>query len=490
MHRYSITPTVLAALLFLIPVSSGAQTSPAAADEVEKRKRAVEDGLLPAVIIEGRDTTRHTIYERMDRHIVPGVGIAVIRDGQLDWAEGYGVKRAGGADSVHATTRFQAASISKPVAAAGVLRLAEEGRVSLDADINEILRSWHVPENGFTERVTLRHLLSHTAGTTVHGFPGYARGEPIATTVEVLHGGGNTDPVIVDVEPGSLWRYSGGGYTIAQLAVSDVTGMPFQDYLREAVLLPLGMKESTFEQPLPARFADDAAVAHGWDGRPIPGDWHTYPEQAAAGLWTTPTDLARFAIGVARAFKGESDAWLSSEMAEAMLTPVLDGTYGLGFGVVGEGAELRFSHGGSNAGYRCFLALYPNTGDGVAVMTNADGGADLSAEILRAVSDVYGWPHNKPDVRVVTAVDPSLLEKYAGEYELAPGVRYTLIPDEGRLLVKGTRRHPQALYPETETVFFGDDIHLQVRFNVDDDGRVGSLSVLRGDNEMRAEKVK
>ncbi len=231
-----------------------------AAAQSTDRQQAVENGLLPAVLIEGNETPRYNIFERMQRYDVPGISIAVINDGRFEWAEGYGVKRAGGTDSVHTSTHFQAASISKPVAAAGALRLVQEGRLLLDQDVNELLRTWAVPTNGFTaeQRVTLRRLLSHTAGATVHGFPGYARDEEIPSAVDVLDGRGNTAEVVFDTIPGSIWRYSGGGYTIAQLLVSDVARMPFAEYMREAVLLPLGMYESTFEQPLPSGFADDA----------------------------------------------------------------------------------------------------------------------------------------------------------------------------------------------------------------------------------------
>ena len=484
MKRILVCLVVVLALVNVLTIAASAQP--------DERQRSVEQNLLPAVVIEGRAMPRYTIYERMQRFGVPGASVAVFRDGQFDWAEGYGVLRAGGSDSVHTSTRFQAASISKPVAATGALRLVEDGRLELDEDVNDYLRSWTVPDNEFTteQHVTLRQLLSHTGGLTVHGFPGYARDETIPSTIEVLEGTGNTAAVVVDTIPGSIWRYSGGGYTVAQLVVSEVTDTSFAEYMREAVLLPLGMYESTFEQPLLANLADDAAAGHGWDGSLIPGDWHAYPEQAAAGLWTTPTDLMRFALAVAEAYRGESVAFLSQELAKQMLTPVVSDDYGLGFGVIGEGDEFRFGHGGANAGYRCIFAMYPGTGDGVVVMTNSDSGADLSSEILRAVSDVYGWPLARPDTIARASVDASILRRYAGTYEVQPGFTITIRPGDDRLHVESTRRHPPDIFPESETIFFGTDIHMRIRFDLDDSGAVTGLTILRGENEIAARKLK
>jgi len=452
----------------------------------------VEYGLLPAVLISGREAPGFSIYDRMRHYNVPGVSIAVVSDSRIDWAQGYGVKVAGGTDSVTALTLFQAASISKPVAAAGALRLVDEGRLDLDADVSKILKSWKLPENSFTEGhpVTLRGLLSHTAGLTVHGFPGYARGEDIPKTVGVLDGSGNTPAVVADTMPGAIWRYSGGGYTVAQLLVEEVTGRSFADAMQRSILDPMGMNGSTYAQPLPDSLAGDVAAAHGWDGSVIDGLWHTYPEGAAAGLWTIPTDLARFALGITSAYRGERDAVITQPAATQMLTPHLTDDYGLGLGIVGEGDALRFSHGGSNAGYRCYFVMYPRTGDGAVVMTNADGGADLTMEIIRAVSDAYDWPDFKPEARVPADIDPSTLRAYEGEYEVEPGIFVTLRPSEEGLLATATRRFPTSLAPESDRVFFGTDINMRIRFEVDAAGAVQGFVILRGDNEIQARKIR
>jgi CubicO group peptidase (beta-lactamase class C family) len=276
----------------------------------------------------------------MSLYDAPGVSVAVWDDFKLVWAKAYGVKAAGGRDAVTLDTLFQAGSISKPVAAIAAMQQVERGTLSLDADINTALRSWKVPQNELTakEKVTLRRLLSHRAGLTVHGFPGYGVNAPIPTLVQVLDGAkpANTAPVRVDLLPGTKFRYSGGGTTIVQLALQDVLGKPFPEIMKAAVIDRLALKNSTFEQPLPAARAAQAATGHYGSGRAVDGRWHVYPEMAAAGLWTTPSDLGRIAIEIARAKKGESTRLLKPATVVEMLTPASreepdEQTPGLGF---------------------------------------------------------------------------------------------------------------------------------------------------------------
>ncbi len=320
---------------------------------------------------------------------VPGVSVAVIADGRIDWAKGYGVTAAEGGRPVTPETLFQAASLSKHVAAMVALRLVDEGKLSLDEDVNRKLRTWKVPENEFTktEKVTLRRLLNHSAGLTVHGFPGYGADEPVPTLPEILDGRkpANTAAIRVDVQPGTLWRYSGGGYEVMQQLVMDVTGEPFPDLARRLVLDPLGMRHSTFEQPLPARYRANAATAHSANGAAIPGKWHTYPEMAAAGLWTTPSDLARVVIELQK-----GGHILKPETQRQMLTKVR-GNYGLGLGLAETGGQRSFSHGGSNVGFQCEMFGYLEGGRGAVVMTNGDRGGPLEREILGSIAAEYGW---------------------------------------------------------------------------------------------------
>ena len=353
----------------------------------------VQKSALRGQVVAGKPIPESLLARSMERNRVPAVSIAVIRGGEIDWARGYGVRQAGTADHVHDETLFQAASISKPVTAAGALRMVESGELALDENVNRKLRSWKVPENDLTAKrpVTLRGLLSHSAGLTVHGFPGYQEGAELPTLVQILNGQepANTVPIRVDIEPGTKYRYSGGGYTVAQQLMVDVAARPFPEIMHRLVLEPAGMTGSTYEQPLPQSWRSRAAAGHRSNGKPVNGRWHTYPEMAAAGLWTTPTDLARFAIEIRRSYHGSSGRLLSQAMARTMLSRQA-GDYGLGFSLPGAGV-FRFQHGGGNQGYRCLLVLSVKTGDGVVIMTNGDSGDALISEIFAAIAAAHGW---------------------------------------------------------------------------------------------------
>jgi len=335
------------------------------------------------------------LAERMAHYNVPGVSIAVINDYQVEWAKGYGVLEAGKSAPVTPDTLFQVASIGKVVVAVAALHYVQKGTLDLDSDVNQSLVSWQIPENEFTaeERVTLRRLLSHSAGVTVEWFRGYAFGEEVPNLQQILDGEwpANSAPIRVDIVPGTQFRYSGGGYVIVQQLLEDVVGEPFADVMRNSVLEPWEMAASTFESPLPEELKASAASGHRVDGSAIPGGWHSYPEAGAAGMWSTPSDMARFAIGVMKSYVGQSDAVLSQPMAVEMLTPQI-GVRGLGPTVLDEGGDLfYFLHPGANDGYESILVAYPQRGQGVVILTNVDEGELLWREILNSVSAEYGW---------------------------------------------------------------------------------------------------
>ncbi len=367
--------------------------------EVLKRIEQIENGLLPLTVVKGQPIQKMKLADRMAHYKVPGISVAVINNYSLEWARSYGVKQNGRPDPVTPETIFQAGSISKPVAATAALRLVQEGKLSLDEDVNGKLTSWKVPENEFTKerKVTLRGLLSHSAGLTIHGFPGYAAGVPVPTLVQVLDGvkPANTGAIRVDLVPGTRERYSGGGYCVMQQMLIDITGKPFPRLLEEIVLRKLEMKQSTYENPVPPARAASAAIAHTQQGEPVAGNWNTYPEMAAAGLWTTPSDLARFVIEIQRSRQGKSNKILSADMIRQMLTPQV-GSFGLGLSLEGKEKILRFGHGGVDRGFEAFLVGSMDSGQGAVVMTNAQGGMRLAQEILLGIADVYGWPEHRP----------------------------------------------------------------------------------------------
>jgi CubicO group peptidase (beta-lactamase class C family) len=480
---------------FELPAKSVAADHLASQTEsgLAERIKRVEEGLLPPVIIKGQPPAQTGITERMAFYKVPGVSLAVINGGVIEWARGYGVVEAGTARPVTIETLFQAASISKPVAAMGALRLVEEGKLSLDEDINKYLTSWKVPENEFTKekKVTLRGLLSHSAGMTVHGFRGYQSDEPAPALLQVLNGEkpANSAPIRVDILPGSRWRYSGGGISVMQQMIIDVTGKPFPEFMRRAVLDKLGMKHSTYEQPLPKTFSRNVAAGHRATGEIIKGKWHTYPEMAAAGLWTSASDLARFAIEIQKSKAGKSNRVLSAGMTNQMLT-LVKGDYGLGVGLRGAGNTLSFAHGGSNEGFRCFLFAYAETGQGMVVMTNGDGGAPLANEIIRSIAREYGWPDYTVKERVLARVDPKIFASYTGQYTLR-GSSVTITTDNGKLYIQAPPFGPDKIeiYPESETKYFVLLQEVTFTFIKDEKGQVTELLVELQGQSQRAKKT-
>ncbi|HEY1398538.1 serine hydrolase domain-containing protein [Roseateles sp.] len=388
-------PFLLCACQSATPTVSAPSTTDGQDLTPDARIERIERGLVPLDASRRESGPPRSIAERMADLHVPGLSIALFDQGRLQWARGYGVRDAMTREPVDPSTLFQAASISKPVSSVTLFRLVEQGTLTLDEDVNDRLRSWKVPENAFTrvEKVTPRRIVTHMAGLTGHGFGGYAQGEALPTVQQILDGTppANSRAVRVDTIPGTLERYSGGGFMVLQLLMEEASGRPFMTLADEAVLQPAGMRDSTFSQPLPAALADRAAAGHTSDGARLKGRYHTYPELAAAGLWTTPSDLARFMLAVGHSYRGEPDGLLNPSSARTMLTKVPGGD-GQGFDLARTGDALRYSHAGGNAGFRCYAVAFAGTSRGVVLMTNADEGDRLVREVTRAIAREYGWP--------------------------------------------------------------------------------------------------
>jgi CubicO group peptidase (beta-lactamase class C family) len=336
------------------------------------------------------------LQEVMDKYHVPGLSIAVIRDFAIHWAKGYGIADVSTGGPVENDTLFQAASISKPVAAMAVLKAVEEGKFSLDDDINKILKSWQLPVDGFTADgpVTPRALLSHTSGTgDGFGFPGYHPSAPLPTTVQILDGQSpsNVGAVRMERPPLTGMKYSGGGVTLMELALVDAVGKPFSQIVEEWVLGPIGMTESAYEQPLGPKRDAKAARAHDGDGKAMDAKWHVYPELEAAGLWTTSVDLAKLAIEVQKSLRNESNRVLTRESVREMMEPVGVGNFAVGFEISKMGEGWYFGHGGANWGFRCDLVAHKLKGYGVAIMTNGDNGSIVIRELKDRIARVYDW---------------------------------------------------------------------------------------------------
>jgi len=460
--------------------------------EIEQRIQHIQDAILPPVLVNGESAATTKLSDRMAALKVPGVSVAVIHGGKIEWARGFGVTRLGGS-AVTPETLFQAASISKPVTALAVLHLVESGKLNLDTDVNQYLKAWKVPANAFTEKtkVTLRELLSHTAGMTVHGFPGYASDAALPSVVQVLNGEkpANSPAIVVDTMPGSKWRYSGGGFVIMQVLLEDVTGQPFPKLMHDLVLAPIGMTLSTYEQPLPRDRMSEAAMPYHPDGQPVPGGPHVYPEMAPAGLWTTPSDLARYAIAVQQALAANSKAVLSPERAKEMLTPGQN-QWGLGVGTGGSAGHPYFTHGGANEGFQCNLVAY-NNGDGAVIMTNSDRGGELATEILRTIAHEYGWPDFQPaGYAIGKVVDPKILARYAGAYQMPWGVAMLVTLDGSQLLARLGNQEAVPYFPETEAVFFAKLVDAKIEFAKPDAAGLPSQLILhQNGRDMAARRL-
>lgn len=361
--------------------------------QTQSHIRAFERGLGPVVTISGKGVYRQSLLAEMKRLHVPAVSIAVIHDSKIEWAKGYGVAGAGDAP-VTQDTLFQAASLSKGLTSMAALKMVEQHKLSLDSPVNSELTRWKLPETSFDAEtpVTLRELLSHTGGLSVHGFAGYAAGQAIPTLVQVLRGElpANSPPIVVMEKPGTKFMYSGGGYTVIQQMMIDQSGESFPALMKELVLDPIGMKRSSFRQPLDHAMLEGAALPFDNEGNPTRGGPHTYPELAAAGLWTTPSDLALWLIELQRSISGKANHVLSVDSMRTMLTPVKDG-YALGVATKAPNGRPAISHSGANQGYRCTYFAYQD-GDGIVIMTNSDNGDAITMEILGSIAREYHWP--------------------------------------------------------------------------------------------------
>ncbi len=484
---------------FLIGATAKPEPNISSKDTLDpaERIRRVERGLLLPIVIAGQPSVPMALVDRMEFFKTPAVSIAVINNGTIEWARGYGVREAGKKEPVTTETLFQAGSISKPVTAVAALRMVERKQISLDEDVNKKLASWKVPENEFTreKKVSLRNLLTHSGGLTNHAVGNYYVGDTLPALLEILDGKApaKSPPIRVGFVPGSRWDYSGGGYTVLQQLLIDVSGKQFAKLLQESVLDPLEMKHSTFQQPLPKHLWAGAAVGHARDGQRIKGDWVIFPEMAAAGLWSTPSDLARFAIELQRSRSGHSNKTLSAEMTRQMLRRQV-GSWGLGLEVEGEGRSARFNHGGDTEGYKCLMVAYENTGQGAVIMTNSDRGDRLAGEILRSIAKEYGWTDYQPKIKVIASVDPKTWDAYVGQYQLdiSSAIVLSIISEGGKLFME--LKQPGGvskaeLLPESNNKFFRREIDFDITFVRNEKGRVTELIMRQEGEEYRAKKI-
>jgi CubicO group peptidase (beta-lactamase class C family) len=456
--------------------------------EVEAKIKTVENNLAGWVQTGSDD--RWNIFDRMKKYGVNGVSIAVIHNYKIEWARGYGMADVGEKRPVTEKTLFQAASISKSLNSLGVLKLVESGKINCDSDINKYLKSWKLPYDDKSKGkiITVKELPSHTAGLSVHGFPGYERGKKIPTLTEVLNGEkpANTAAIRSIEEPGKHVIYSGGGTTILQLMVIDQTGIPYNIYMQKEVLDPLGMTSSCYCQPPDGIKADLLATGYKADGKEVIGKYHIYPEMAAAGLWTNPTDLCKYVIETQLAWKGLSHKVLSPEMTRFRLTPLAeDAALGVFVNSRVTGSYKYFNHNGGNEG---FLSTYygcRDSGDGVAVMINSEDWSIID-EIVNSVAIIYGWKDfYLPEIKWPITIDDKLMQQYTGMYDMQ-GWKYEIVSQGNGLGIKSGKSVPRTLYFTSDSDFFVKESRGMASFRFSPEGKVTGFFL----NGVEARKVK
>jgi CubicO group peptidase (beta-lactamase class C family) len=458
---------------------------------VADRISAVETGLRrpfePAGKAQGL-----SLSERLAFHRVPGVSIALIEDGQVAWSRGYGLRSAGASEPVTPRTLFQAASISKAVAALVALTLVNAGTIELDTPITETLTSVSAP-NSFlikSRPITLRRLLAHRAQITIHGFVGYEKDAALPTTAQTLEGEAPANTPAIDRSSllSAEFQYSGGGYMLMQQWLEDVTERGFAALAQEQVLGPLEMADSTFLQPLPKALHGRVSQPHNEHMVAVEGGWVALPELAAAGLWTTSADLARFGVGILRSLSGAPRAIISKELALDMVRSQRDSppkagekSWGLGLELLDEGSARIARHDGANPpGYLCTMLFFPETGQGAAVMVSSNRGYFLIREVLRALAWVYDWPGERyrPVAVATVPLEAETLDRLSGFY-LRGDERWEIrrVADHLRLLAPGPIEAD--LYPVSEREFFVADKPSETRFHFSEEaGPAATLRVL------------
>jgi CubicO group peptidase (beta-lactamase class C family) len=400
--------------------------------EVAAQIQQVENGLVGRLKIDGR---QFNIKERMAHYKVKGVSIAVVQNYKVVWAKGYGWADEKEKRPVTTSTLFEPGSISKSLNAVGVLKLAQDQQLDLDADINNYLQKWKFPYDSVSKgkKISLKHLLSHTAGLSVHGFPGYDRKVKIPSLPEILDGKtpANTAAVRSLFEPGLRYQYSGGGTTISQLIIEEVSKQPYHVFIYDNVLKPMGMLQSSYQQPPAPGKMKHVATGYRADGSEVENKFHVYPEQGAAGLWTTPTELGNYIIETQLALQGKSSKVLNQSMTQLRLTPFIDQSSALGVFIENREGSKYFSHSAGNEGFRGFYLGSMEGGNGLAVFVNSDNGGILS-EIINSITAAYDWKgFAKPaDVKTVQ-IPGALMKKYVGVYYFDGVISEVILKDDG-----------------------------------------------------------
>ena len=470
-------------LICLFTIASFSQSN-----QTLKKISEVENNLIPYVPVKNFKTWN--IYDRMKFYNVKGVSIAVIKDFKIDWAKGYGFADTLKNQKVTASTLFSAGSISKFVMAVGALKLVQESKLSLNEPINNYLKTWKINENEWSKSklVTLQMLLSHTAGTSQTSYFGFTPEKKLPTILEILNGDkiAESRGIVVNSEPGKEFRYSGGGSMISQMAIMDVSDLSFEKYCKLNIFVKLGMKNSTFEQPLPEKFNKNASWAYSsaswFKGMP-----YVYPQQAAAGLYTTPTDLAKFCIEIQKSYLGKGKI-LNQDLTKKMLTPqakVSEGSYkeeiGIGPFLIQKTDNTSekgkyFEFTGVNAGFLAYALASFEDGNGVIVMLNSgDDVNGLGKEIRRAVAKTYNWTNYLPKEIEPVVLDKIDLKELTGRYKSGEDEVISMEMENDYLVERFNNGNPIYCFPISKDSIVFSDYNIKGIFGRNENGKIVSL---------------
>jgi len=373
-----------------------------------------------AVQINSLNSLKNSTSEMMLKYNLKGLSVAVIEDYEIIWTNQWGIKASDSNEKIDKNTAFSTASISKPITAIVCAMLEEKGLINLDDPIENYLERWKLPESTFTKdtKVTWKQLLSHTAGTSQGGFEDYYTGDSIPTIVQSLQGKllpRSKKPIEFIFKPGTNWEYSGGGYVIIQCALEDHFNKPLAQIVKENLLDPLQLQNSTMIQPNEHGFLTNIAKVHNSKGEIIRTGIPITPQVAPSGLWSTPSDLALIAIEMQKALLGTGNKIISTTVAKKVTDIVtMNGPRGWSYGwqrSLGFGNQEWFSHDGSNTGTGGDLLATMKNGNGIAVLANGDKPNRLAVMSFIENEIITKLHWSKPFNKAASQQAPSTLKK-------------------------------------------------------------------------------
>jgi len=459
------------------------------AQTLEERIEKVENNLSPLVLIEGQ--TLWNIEERIRKYKTPGLSITVIKDFEVDWTKSYGFCNNNNKNEVTNETLFQAGSISKFINALAIMKLNEQNNIKLDTDINSLLTSWKFPYKNNTSNITLRQLLSHTAGLSMSGFSGYKKADNLPTIIEILEGKSpaNSEKVVSVIPTNKEFKYSGGGTTISQLILKDNINVTYENFIDKYIFNPIQVKNS-FYSIQKDKYKENMASGHTRKGKPLKNAYNFYPESAAAGLWTTTNDLANILIDFQLSLEDKNGNLLSNQSALEMIKPTVDNSNsGLGIFVEKQNEKIYLQHSAATKGFRGKFFISAEDGNGVVILTNGTS-VEIIEEIIRSVAKTYNWSGFEIFKRISgISLNESDLKKYTGTYTTKKR-KVIVSAKKGFLFIAEKGKWSSKLTPLNESSFLVEKLKptASVEFAKNKDGEVSTLIVEQGNDILEWKK--